>query len=676
MSSFAVRTIFTARDKVSKAFKKMGKSSKRFGDVTSRSFNKASRSGSRFRDVMKGIIGANLIGRGFSLAARGVRSLVTEFSDMDDAIFAASAKFADINPLIAEGQKKMDGLRKAARDVAGMSEFTPAAAASGLDFLALAGFNSVQALKALPRTVDFATAAQADLARASDILTDSIGAFGLRTKDAVQLEKNLIRTSDALTLVMGRTNTPIEDLFESIKKGAAVFTAAGQSLETFVGLVGIMADAGIKGSESGTALRNAILSLVKPVPEAAKLLEKMQVKIGDKNGNVRDFVDILADLEVGLSKMGELEGIAAIKTIFEKRGTTGILLLLKRGTKSIRAWRKQVEAAGGSTELWAKIMRMSFGNKMLILVSAVLEKGLQVADAFGKKSKDGIGRFTEAIREMNVKPIIRFLTDLVTIVKNLVRSLEPAAKMLGPIISVALIAITKTLKLFSPMLGGLIATVITLTIAMKAWAAIQVVINLLMTANPVGLLITGIGLLTGAIVFLVQNFDTLKENMASIWDGALGAIKGFVLSAIKLLKPYVMFVLQVGKVMAVTFGSRTTLFDDIAMSIDKFESRLEKSVRKVSQLQKDNLARIANIRREQGLMGTGVGFVSLRSLRPATFNSRGEKMEPVDPDQFRSRNEFTFNGRLDIANAPKGSRIESDSTGQGNFDMGLAGVNP
>ena len=674
MSSFAVRTIFTARDKVSKAFKKMGRGAKRFGDTTSRSFNKASRSGSRFRDVMKGIIGANLIGRGFSLAARGVRSLVTEFSDMDDAIFAASAKFADINPLIAEGQKKMDGLRKAARDVAGMSEFTPAAAAKGLDFLALAGFNSVQALTALPRIVDFATASQADLARASDIATDAVGAFGLRTKDAAQLEKNLIRTTDALTLVMGRTNTPIEDLFESIKKGAAVFTTAGQSLETFTSLVGVMADAGVKGSESGTALRNAILSLVKPVPEAAKVLGTLGVKIAKKNGDMRDFIDILADLEVGLATLGKKDRLAALKTIFEKRGTTGIAVLLERGTTSLREWRKQVEAAGGSTKLWAEIMRLSFGKKMDILVSALLEKGLQVADAFGKKSKDGIGRFTEAIREMNVKPIIRFLTDLVTIVKNLVRSLEPAAKVLGPIISVALIAITKTLKFLSPLMGGFIATVITLTIALKAWALAQTIINVLLTANLVGVIIVGIGFLIGLIVALVQNWEWVKGVMVSVWDGAVLAIKIFASVAIKTMKSIFSVVIKIVKAIAGFFGLDTSLIVAAENVLNDFERGLDKSImgtgNSLAKLQKANLDRLVNIRREQGLeRGFSRQDKDAPDLSPTALGL-------IDTSQFRARNEFTFNGRLDIANAPKGSRIESDSTGQGNFDMGLAGVNP
>jgi hypothetical protein len=52
---------------------------------------------------------------------------------------------------------------------------------------------------------------------ATDIASDAIGAFGLMTKDSTQLAINFNRINDVMAATMTRSNTSMEDLFESIK---------------------------------------------------------------------------------------------------------------------------------------------------------------------------------------------------------------------------------------------------------------------------------------------------------------------------------------------------------------------------------------------------------------------------------------------------------------------------
>ena len=296
MAGFAVSTKFSGRDLISKTFARMGKNADRFGNKSSKAFKKANRSASRFRDITKGILAAGAISKVLAGLKQGVSAVTTEFIDFDGAIISAAAKFKDINLATAEGQKRMLELKKAARETGAATQFSAGQAASGLDFLAMAGFNATQAMAALPGVVNLSTVANIDLSRATDIASDSLGAFGLMTEDTTQLQKNFTRVNDVMALTMSRTNTNMEDMFEAVKKGAPDFTKAGQTLESFNALLGVMANSGKKGSEAGTALRNIMLRLASPTKEAQKAIDKIGIKTADASGNFRDIVDILADV--------------------------------------------------------------------------------------------------------------------------------------------------------------------------------------------------------------------------------------------------------------------------------------------------------------------------------------------------------------------------------------------
>lgn len=55
------------------------------------------------------------------------------------------------------------------------------------------------------------------------------------------------------------------------------------------------------------------------------------------------------------------------------------------------------------------------------------------------------------------------------------------------------------------------------TAATKAWAAAQLALDAVMAMNPLGLIIVGIGLLIGAIIYLMGGFDNFKAKVAEIW---------------------------------------------------------------------------------------------------------------------------------------------------------------
>lgn len=431
MPKMKVSTRFGGKDELSPVFKRMGRSAGKFGKRSSRSFKNASKAALGFKNITKGILAAGAISKGIGLLGRGATVAATGFLDFDQAITSASAKFSGLDLTTKAGQKTLQDLRKTARQVGKDTEFGADQAASGLDFLALAGFNAEQAMSLIPGVANLATVANIDLAQATDIASDSLGAFGLMTKDSTKLATNFTRVQDVMAKTTATSNTNLVDLFESVKKGAPAFTAAGQSLETFSALTGVMANSGVKGAEAGTQLRNVMLRLAKPTKEAQQVLDKLGVTTSDSKGNFVDVIDVLADFEKGLKGMGTKQKSAALATVFGARSVTGINILLKEGTQQLRSYRQSLIDSAGSAKQMATIMRSSLLNRLKSLGSALMDVGFQFFEAFKKKGANAVDTLTQFVRKINLAPFIALVKQGGAFFSNWFQNIKKLAGEVG-----------------------------------------------------------------------------------------------------------------------------------------------------------------------------------------------------------------------------------------------------
>ncbi|HEC61160.1 MAG TPA: phage tail tape measure protein, partial [bacterium] len=236
-------------------------------------------------------------------------------------------------------------------------------------------------------------------------------------KDSSQLQTNMTRINDVMAKTITSSNTDLEQLFETIKKGAPSFTAAGQSIESFNALAGAMANAGIKGTDSGTALRNIMLRIAQPTGEAAKVIKRLGVRTQDSSGNFRDVIDILADFEKGLVGMGTAQRTAALATVFGARTVTGINVLLATGTDALREYRKSIEESTGAAAKMAGIIRGTLMNRLKALKSAAIEVGFKFIEGFTGKAGGAITDFTEKLRKFDVESIVKGIGKAFKILK-------------------------------------------------------------------------------------------------------------------------------------------------------------------------------------------------------------------------------------------------------------------
>ena len=495
---FSLESVLTLSDKMTAPMGRVSKQMDKFGKKMQKNFGGVGKQiGKLDQQINKGIRIAGAAA--FAAFGAGVAIATGEYIKFDQAITQAGAKFKDLDTSSNTYKASLKTLGKEARRVASITEFTATDTAGALDKMAMAGLSSELSMSLLSGTTDLATAAGTDLTTAVDIATDSLGAFNLMSNDAAQTTANLTRISDVFAKTTTTSNTDLLALFESAKSGAPAFTAAGQSIESFSALVGTMANAGIKGSESGTSLRNMMLRLADATPEAQKVLNSLGVTTKDEAGNFRDIIDILADFEKGLDGMGTAQRTAALSTVFGARSVTGVNILLQAGTKTLREYRGQLEASAGSAAKMADAMRKSLTNQIEVLKSTLLEKGLQFVERFAERGSELLEKFTLFIRDVDIEPLIKGLETFLSIIVGAIKFLET----FGP----AILAIAAAIKVLTTVQSAY-------NLVLAITAAIATPSVLIVYA-----IVAAVALLTAGITLMVKHWDSVV--------GVLKVVGGF-----------------------------------------------------------------------------------------------------------------------------------------------------
>ena len=461
-SKFSLEAILSLTDQLTGPYKNTTRKITGMNAGLSRSFNKLNAGINR---GLKRIAQVGLVALG-----AGIAFSTREFIRLDDSITQAGAKFKDLDVTSNNYKDTLKELSTAARDVGKVTEFSAVDAAGALDKFAMAGFTSSQAMSLLMSTTNLATAAGADLTTAVDIATDTLGAFDLVVDDTVQLEKNLTRVSDVMAKTTTTANTSLTEMFESVGAGAAVFTSAGQQMETFAAFTGILANATLKGGAAGTSLRNVMLRLAKPTGEAADVLKQLGVQTADTEGNFRDVIDILSDFEKGLAGMGTQQRTAALATIFGARTVTGINLLLAEGSDNLRQYRDDLIDSGGASKTMAEAMRQSLGNRLKVIKSGLTELGLQFIEAFEVQGRGAIDKLIIGIQNFDMKPIVDGVVKAIAITEK-----------------------------WGPVLLDLAPWILGVAGAIK-------IMNIAMNASPIGIFLTTAAALIGTLGLLEKKF--------------------------------------------------------------------------------------------------------------------------------------------------------------------------
>ena len=418
------------------------------------------------------------IGTGAVASGKFIKDSLNVYGEYEDAMKQVQATMGLAGE---EGEEAFNKLSQAAKDAGASTRFSASESAEALNYLALAGYDTEQAIGALPGVLTLAAAGDMDLARASDLVTDSMAALGLEIADMDMYMDKMAKTSQ-------KSNTDVQQLGEGILVAGATMKNAGQDLDTLNVMLGVLANRGIKGAEGGTKLRNIIMSLTSPTSAAAKELESLGISVTDSSGNIRDMNDIFTDLNKELDGLSEADKMNALSNIFNKQDLAGVNALLSGTGDEMNNLYKELENADGAAQQMSDTMESGLAGSVRSLKSAYEGLQIVIGEQFAEMAQGAVGDVTELVRD-----ITEILNDGFQ---------EGDITAIGERISSFLIQGINRITEYIPGAIDMIATMLT--------ELVNVLVELLPTLLP-PLLEGAIALLTGIIEAIVGNIEPLVE---------------------------------------------------------------------------------------------------------------------------------------------------------------------
>lgn len=270
-------------------------------------------------------------------------------------------------------QDQMDALRDTAREMGATTKFSASEAADAMGYMALAGWDDAQVIAGIPGVLNLAAAANMDLAKASDIVTDTMTPFGMAAERAGE-------AADVFAYAQANSNTTVEALGEAMKYAAPTADAFGMSLQDTAAAMGVLANAGIKGSQGGTTLNAMLRDMKKNADNGRIAIGKTKVALTNADGSYRSYAAIIRDIDKATSSMTASQRDAALGAIFGDESLKGILATLKQGPDALDDMTAGLYACGGAAADMAATMGDNLKGDLAILESGAQEMAIALSD--------------------------------------------------------------------------------------------------------------------------------------------------------------------------------------------------------------------------------------------------------------------------------------------------------
>ncbi|OEK65331.1 hypothetical protein AST00_10430 [Staphylococcus equorum] len=420
--------------------------------------------------------------------------------------------------------KEFNSLRDKALEMGKTTKFSASESADSLNFMALAGWSSKEMMSGIGGVMDLAAASGTELGLTSDIVTDSLTAFGMKAKDSGKFADVLAQTSS-------KANTDVKGLGDAFKYAAPVAGALGYSVEDTSVAIGLMSNAGIKGEKAGTALRTMFTNLAKPTKAMKDKMDELGISITDSNGEMLPMRDVMDQLRSSMGGLSKDQQAAAAATIFGKESMSGALAVVNASEKDYKKLTKSIDGSKGASKRMAKEMEGGIGGSMRKMKSAVESLAISIGDVVAPF----IGKAADAIAGLATKltnlpgwlqgTIVAFgalaaaIGPLALVVGVFTASLGSIMTTLGPI----MVGITKAGGVMK-YLSGVMATVTKasplLGMALKGIGSAATFM-----LGPWGLVIAGVVALGAALVVAYKKSETFRNIVNGMVTGVVNGFK-------------------------------------------------------------------------------------------------------------------------------------------------------
>ena len=336
------------------------------------------------------------------------------------------AQMSRVQAISGATADQLTKMKDQAIQLGAQTAFSAKEAAQGMENLASAGFLVNEIMDAMPGVLDLAAVSGGDVAASSESMASSLRAFGLEATQAGHV-------ADVFARAAADTNAETGDMAEAMKYIAPVAHAMGLSLEETAASIGIMADAGIKGSQAGTTLRGALSRIARPTKAVTKSMEELGISFYDANGNMIPLTDQIGQLKSATAGLTQEERNRHLVTLYGQESLSGMLALLDAGPEKLDKMTQSLINSDGAAAQMAATMQDNLASKIEQMFGAMESAGIiiqQILEPMLAKVVGGITRLIEAF--VNMSPIGQ---KMIVIFGGLVAALGPLLLIVGTAIT-------------------------------------------------------------------------------------------------------------------------------------------------------------------------------------------------------------------------------------------------
>jgi TP901 family phage tail tape measure protein len=320
-------------------------------------------------------------------------------------------------------------------------------ATTGMLELVKAGMSVDQAMEAAKGTLQLAAAAETDAATAAQVMAGALNAFQLPAEQAVHV-------TDLLAGAANASSANMTDLAQGFNQAAFAFNTVGFSADDLAVSLAVLTKNGLTGSDSGTALKNAIMRLIDPTDKAKGVMEELGFSAYDAQGVMKPWPQLISELQAATANLTPEMRNQALGNIFLSDGMKAMVPLLGLSKEGLAGMYTEVTASGQAAELagaqmkgWngamaglqsqVETLQLIIGQYLLPILTPLINKlaeatGLLAAGDYAgffskisEVAEQAVAQVTTFFRELGegTSPISPFLD-------NMIRALEPLGQML------------------------------------------------------------------------------------------------------------------------------------------------------------------------------------------------------------------------------------------------------
>lgn len=391
-----------------------------------------------------------------SAAVIGVASVATAKKTIDVGK-SFEAGMSEVQAISGASGKDLEKLSAKAKQMGATTKFSATESATALKYMAMAGWKTNQMVSGLSGVMNLAAASGEDLGTVSDIVTDSMTAFGLKAKDSGHF-------ADVLAKASSSSNTNVAMMGETFKYVAPLAGSMKYSIEDTATAIGLMANAGIKGSQAGTELRSILTRLVKPPKDAAAALSALGISTTKADGSMKPMRQTMAELREKFSGLTDSQKSQYAAAIAGQEAMSGLLAIVNASDSDFNKLQKAIDNSSGAAKKQADIMNNNLQGALYDLGSAAEAVGIGIYEDIKTPLTKAVGVGTKQLRILSSKlkkggikkivpeEAINTVENLGTVAKAVggggLKVLGAAAKLVGNNMEVALPVATSLLTVF------------------------------------------------------------------------------------------------------------------------------------------------------------------------------------------------------------------------------------